>query len=101
MTNIIELLQAERARIDRALAVLTDGTTPKRRGRPPANPLASILTASITGTAQRGRPAGSKNKTPHTHRVRTAAQKAAQSAKMRAYWKKVKKTGIRKQSKVE
>jgi hypothetical protein len=52
---------------------------PKRRGRPPKNPLAALAT-----------PAPAKKKGRRTF---TAAQRKAQAAKMKAYWAKRKKEG--------
>lgn len=77
MTNILELLQAERAKIDSAILALNGGSATKRRGRPPGSSKksASIADATIN----------------HTHRKRTAAQKAAQSAAMKANWAKRKR----------
>ena len=69
MPDILELLIAERDRINRAIAAL-QGT--KRRGRPPG---------SARKPAKPGRPA----------KKRSAAARKAQSARMKAYWAAKKK----------
>ena len=61
--HILDLLVAERDRLNRAIEALQGST--KRRGRPPQS-----------GASTVGR------------RVRTAAQNKAQSERMKAYWAK-------------
>ncbi|HEV2687601.1 MAG TPA: hypothetical protein VGV35_03575 [Bryobacteraceae bacterium] len=70
--HILALLIAERDKLNRAIEAL-GGTLPKRRGRPPKNPLAAAIAA----------PAKTRKK-----RHFTAAQRKAQAARMRAYWAK-------------
>ena len=71
--QILGLLIAERDRLTRAIEALQGPV--KRRGRPPKNALASAAIAAPTKRRKR----------------RTAAQRKAQAAKMRAYWTKRKK----------
>lgn len=70
--QIVALLVAERDRLSRAIEALQGPT--KRRGRPPKNPLA------ITSTIVAAEPAPKKRKF-------SPAQRKAQAAKMKAYWK--------------
>jgi len=70
--HIVALLLAEREKIDRAIEALQG---PKRRGRPPKNPLAAVATA----------PATKKRK------GLSPAKRKAQSERMKAYWAKRKK----------
>ena len=74
--QIIALLVAERDRLTRAIDALQGPT--KQRGRPPKNPVFGLVAPSAAKT-------GSKRST------RTAAQRAAQAEKMRAYWAKRRK----------
>lgn len=77
--SIVGLLIAERDKLSKAIEALT-GNMPKKRGRPPKNPLALVLpTQETTATAT----------ATHTHRrPRTDAQRKAQAERMRAYWSK-------------
>lgn len=68
--HIIGILIAERDKLSRAIEALQGPT--KRRGRPPKNP--DVSTASIALPAD------------HKRRGRTAAQRRAQSEKMKKYW---------------
>lgn len=70
--QIIAMLIAERDRLNRAIEALQG---PKRRGRPPKNPLA-IAANWVQPAKKRGRP------------PLTEEQKAAQAERMKAYWKK-------------
>ena len=72
--QIIALLVAERDRLNRAIDALQGPTKP--RGRPPKNPVLGGMSAVARSPKRRGR---------------TAAQKAAQAEKMRAYWAKRRK----------
>jgi hypothetical protein len=73
--HIVALLIAERDKLNRAIEALQG---PKRRGRPPKNPLAAaVAPAAPTNPAKRPR--------------RTAAQRKAQAERMKAYWAKRKK----------
>jgi len=74
--QIVSLLIAERDRLDRAIQALQGPTV--RRGRPPAN--AGTGLAPVVASASAGR-----------RRGRTAAQRKAQSEKMKAYWAKRRK----------
>jgi hypothetical protein len=67
--HIIALLIAERDKLNRAIEAL-GGTIKKRRGRPPKNPIAAVVSAA---------PKRKKRKF-------TAAQRKAQAARMKAYW---------------
>jgi hypothetical protein len=67
MEQIVALLAAERDKLNRAIEVLKGPI--RRRGRPPKNPLAFPAT-----------PARTKPK------ARTAAQRKAQSERMKIYW---------------
>jgi hypothetical protein len=69
--QIIALLIAERDKLNRAIETLQGPT--KRRGRPPKN-LAPVVVSDIPKS--RGK------------RGWSAAQKKAQAARMKAYWKK-------------
>jgi len=69
--HILALLIQERDKLNRAIEAL--GTTVKRRGRPPKNPL------SITEAV------------PVKRKGRTPAQRKAQAKRMKAYWAKRKK----------
>ena len=72
--QIIALLIAERDRLNRAIDALQGPTKP--RGRPPKNPVIGGMQLSSGSPKRRGR---------------TAAQRAAQAEKMRAYWAKRRK----------
>jgi hypothetical protein len=73
--HIVALLVAERDRITRAIEAL-QGT--KRRGRPPKNPLAALVSSA--------KPASSKKR-----RGMSAAARKAQSERMKAQWAKRRK----------
>jgi hypothetical protein len=72
--HIVALLLAERDKIDRAIEALQG---PKRRGRPPKNPMAAVLPAPAKTASKRSGLGPSKRK--------------AQSERMKAYWAKRKK----------
>jgi hypothetical protein len=72
--DIVAMLLAEREKIDRAIEALQG---PRRRGRPPKNPLAAL-----------NDPAASR---PSKRKGFSAAQRKAASARMKAYWAKRKK----------
>ena len=79
--HILALLVAERDKLNRAIAEL-GGTVTKRRGRPPKNPLAvPIAAANLAPPVPKTR--GRKKM--------SAAQRKAQSLKMKAYWAKRRK----------
>jgi hypothetical protein len=69
--HILALLIQERERLNRAIDALQGPV--KRRGRPPKNPLIGVLAATPKSSGARGW---------------TAAQKKAQAARMKAYWRK-------------
>lgn len=69
--QIIGILIAERDKLTRAIEALQGPL--KRRGRPPKNPV--ISTASIIAAP-----------VEHKRKGRTAAQRKAQSEKMKKYW---------------
>jgi hypothetical protein len=75
--HILALLIAERDKLNAAIAAL-QGSELKRRGRPPKNAAA----APATGAAEPVQRKRAK---------RTAAQKKAQAARMKAYWAAKKK----------
>jgi hypothetical protein len=81
-TEIVQLLITERDRLTRAIEVLQGPT--RRRGRPPKSPMA----ASPNGSD----PASSKK---HT-RTFTAAQRKAQSQRLKAYWRNKRKEAGKK-----
>jgi hypothetical protein len=66
--HIVTLLIAERDKLNRAIEALQGSA--KRRGRPPKNPLAAVVSAGP----------GKKK------RRFTAAQRKAQAVRMKAYW---------------
>jgi len=69
MEHIIALLISERDKLNRAIEAL--GTSVKRRGRPPKNPLTAITALA---------------KTPRKRRSLSPAKRKAQSERMKAYW---------------
>jgi hypothetical protein len=73
--QIVALLVAERDRLNRAIEALQGPI--KRRGRPPKSAVAAMAAA----------PAAAKGK----RKRRSAAQRKAQSEKMKAYWANRKK----------
>ena len=73
--EIVALLVAERDRLNRALEALQGPV--KRRGRPPKDPFAAASTSAPP--VKKGR------------RTFTAEQRAAQAARMKAFWAKRKK----------
>jgi hypothetical protein len=94
--HILTLLLAERQKLDAAIAALSGGTTAKRRGRPRKDPLAD---APSWVTGQPDKPERKKRKF-------TAKQRAEQSARAKAMWRKRKaaaksgpKTGRKKAAK--
>jgi hypothetical protein len=72
--QILTLLIQERDKLSRAIEALQE---PKRRGRPPKNPVA------VAGPTAAVRPARKR---------RSAAQRKAQAERMRQYWAAKKKT---------
>jgi hypothetical protein len=74
LEHIVSLLIQERDRLNRAIEALQGPA--KRRGRPPKNP----ISASVASPAPVRR-----------RRKRTAAQRKAQAARMKAYWAKKRK----------
>jgi hypothetical protein len=77
--HIVALLIAERDKLNRAIEAL--GTPLKRRGRPPKNPLAALVTAPVKAASNRNGLSPAKRK--------------AQSERMKAYWAKRKKESSR------
>jgi hypothetical protein len=73
--HIVALLVAERDRINRAIEALQG---PKRRGRPPKNPLAAAAALSIPATRKK-------------RGGMSAAARKAQSERMKAQWAKRRK----------
>lgn len=84
--QIVAALVAERDRLSRAIEIL-QGTTTKRRGRPPKNPLANAP-EWVTG-----KPAKKKR------RKFSAEQRAAASERMRRRWAAKKKAAAKSQPK--
>jgi hypothetical protein len=76
LEHILAVLISERDKLNRAIEVL--GNPVKRRGRPPKNPLATILSAPASPAAKK---AGGLS----------PAKRKAQSERMKAYWAKRKK----------
>jgi hypothetical protein len=83
ITDILAALTAERDRLNLAIAILQSAGAPKRRGRPPKNPLAALMAPAIQPKATRARP------------KRTKAQREAQAERMRKYWAARKKEKVR------
>jgi hypothetical protein len=81
ITDIVAALTAERDKLNQAIAILQGSGAPKRRGRPPKNPLAPLLAPAAQPKARRARP------------MRTKAQRQAQAEMMRKYWAARKKRG--------
>jgi hypothetical protein len=75
--HILALLISERDKLNRAIEAL--GMPVKRRGRPPKNPLAAVLTTAAVKAA------------PKKRRGLSPAKRKAQSERMKAYWAKRKK----------
>jgi len=75
--HIVALLVAERDRLNHAIEVLQGPA--KSRGRPPKNPLAAAAPRPEKGRKRR-----------------TAAQRKAQAARMKAYWARRKKEAAKK-----
>jgi hypothetical protein len=77
--HIVQLLIQERDRLNRAIEALS-GSTGKRRGRPPKNPLIGLPVAAIPeATAKKRKPfsAATKRKMKAAQKKRWAAIKAA------------------------
>ncbi len=81
-----------RKAVERALAEVL-GNIPKRRGRPPKNPMAALFAAAA--------PAAPAAKTAPKKKGRSPASRALQAAKMRAYWagRKSKESGAKSPAK--
>lgn len=71
--EILQLLTAERDKLNLAISALQGLTAPKRRGRPPKNPQPTV-SAPGARAAKRGRPRFNQ------------AQREAQAERMRQYW---------------
>jgi hypothetical protein len=82
--QILTLLIQERDKLTQAIEALQ---APKRRGRPPKNPLAIAV------------PTASREPTKRKRRRFTAAQRKQQGERMRQYWKAKKKTEAKSQPK--
>ena len=78
LEHILAVLISERDKLNRAIEVL--GNPVKRRGRPPKNPLATLLAAPM-------------NSAPKKTGGLSPAKRKAQSERMKAYWAKRKKQG--------
>jgi hypothetical protein len=78
--QIIALLVAERDRLNRAIEALQGPVAVKRRGRPPKSASAVVAAAPA--------PAASASVPKKGRRGFTAAERKAQSEKLKAYWKK-------------
>jgi hypothetical protein len=76
LEHILAVLISERDKLNRAIEVL--GNPVKRRGRPPKNPLATLLAAPANPATKK---AGGLS----------PAKRKAQSERMKAYWAKRKK----------
>jgi hypothetical protein len=81
ITDILAVLTAERDKLNQAIAILQGSGGPKRRGRPPKNPLAALMVPAPQPAAKLAR------------RKRTKAQREAQAERMRKYWAARKKRG--------
>jgi hypothetical protein len=88
--HIVQLLIAERDRLNEAIALLGGGTT-KRRGRPPRDALANAPAWVLPK---------SKIEKKKRKRMFTAKQRADQAARMKAYWK-AKKAGSKRPKKAK
>jgi hypothetical protein len=77
--HILALLIAERDKLSRAIEAL--GATVKRRGRPPKNPLAALVTAAVA----------KPKAAPKKRSGLSPAKRKAQSLRMKAYWANRKK----------
>jgi hypothetical protein len=84
--HIIDLLIAERDKLDAAIAALQGSSSVKRRGRPPRATAHTAAPEAVNGPA----PAGSKRK-----RTFTAAQRKQQAERMRQYWAAKRKAGAK------
>jgi hypothetical protein len=73
--RLFALLIAERDKLNRAIEAL--GTSVKRRGRPPKNPFAAVVTPPVKTASKRS--------------GLNPAKRKAQSERMKAYWAKRKK----------
>ena len=76
LEHILAVLISERDKLNKAIEVL--GNPVKRRGRPPKNPLATLLAAPV-------------NAVPKKTGGLSPAKREAQSERMKAYWAKRKK----------
>ncbi len=75
--QILALLISERDKLNRAIDAL--GTTVKRRGRPPKNPLEAVVATTSVQAA------------PKKRKALSPAKRKAQSLRMKAYWANRKK----------
>jgi hypothetical protein len=89
--QILQLLLAERDRLNAAISILQGGTAVKRRGRPPKNAPPAWVTGNgiASSTAPKEAPARKK-------RIFTVAQRNKQAARMKAYWAKRRKAAGKK-----
>ena len=78
--HIVQLLIAERDRIEAAIAALQGGTAAKRRGRPPKDQSLANAPSWVTGTT----PEKPARKKPRF----SAKQRAEQSKRAKEMWRK-------------
>ena len=86
--QIVQLLIAERDRLNAAISVLQGGTAAKRRGRPPKSSMPDWVNGHGAGATT---PVASRKK-----RSFTAAQRKAAAERMRQMWAKKKKAAAKK-----
>lgn len=80
MTAIVNLLIAERDKLNQAIAALQGGTA-KRRGRPPKVASTENMPDWVKPASQRTAPPP-----PRKKRIFTAAQRKAQGLRMKKFW---------------
>jgi hypothetical protein len=85
--QILQLLVAERDRLNAAIGILQGGTAVRRRGRPPKNNAPAWVTGNEVASTTAPKEAPARKK-----RTFTAAQRKQQAARMKAYWAAKKKS---------
>jgi hypothetical protein len=84
--EILQLIIAERDKLNIAIAALQGVGAPKRRGRPRKNPLDAVAAATpAQTTASHSTPTRTKTKEPGPPRL-TREQREAHSARMKKFW---------------